>query len=51
LLRTPLSLHELRGGFITHVHGDHCLGLPGLLCSAGMSGRLEPLGIVLPAAL
>ncbi|WP_166360327.1 ribonuclease Z [Pseudomonas akapageensis] len=51
LLRTPLSLHDLRGIFITHVHGDHCFGLPGLLASAGMSGRSEPLDIVLPAAL
>jgi ribonuclease Z len=51
LLRTPLSLRELRGIFITHVHGDHCFGLPGLLASAGMSGRIEPLEIVLPAAL
>lgn len=51
VLRTPLSLRELRGCFITHVHGDHCFGLPGLLASAGMSGRVEPLDIVLPAAL
>ena len=51
LLRTPLSLHELRGCFITHVHGDHCFGLPGLLASASMSGRLEPLDIVLPGVL
>lgn len=51
LLRTPLSLQQLRGCFITHVHGDHCFGLPGLLATAGMSGRLEPLDIVLPAAL
>lgn len=51
VLRTSLSLRELRGCFITHVHGDHCFGLPGLLASAGMSGRVEPLDIVLPAAL
>jgi ribonuclease Z len=51
LLRTPLSLQQLRGCFITHVHGDHCFGLPGLLATAGMSGRLEPLDIVLPVAL
>lgn len=51
VMRTPLSLRDLRGCFITHVHGDHCFGLPGLLASAGMSGRVEPLDIVLPAAL
>jgi ribonuclease Z len=51
LLQTPLSIRDLRGIFITHVHGDHCFGLPGLLASAGMSGRTQPLDIILPAAL
>jgi ribonuclease Z len=51
VMRTPLSLQALRGCFITHVHGDHCFGLPGLLASAGMCGRVEPLDIVLPVAL
>ncbi|MFF5867391.1 MBL fold metallo-hydrolase [Pseudomonas sp. NPDC012596] len=51
LLRTPLSIRDLRGVFITHVHGDHCFGLPGLLASAGMSGRTQPLDLILPAAL
>lgn len=48
LLRTPLSLHGLRAIFITHVHGDHCYGLPGLLASAAMAGRREPLVVVAP---
>ena len=51
LLRTPLTLHGLRAIFITHVHGDHCYGLPGLLASAGMAGRQEPLDIIAPAAI
>ncbi|TLP65050.1 MULTISPECIES: ribonuclease Z [Pseudomonas] len=51
LLRSPLSVRNLRALFITHVHGDHCFGLPGLLASAGMSGRSEPLPLVLPASL
>ena len=51
LLHTPLSVRDLQAVFITHVHGDHCFGLPGLLASAGMSGRNQPLNIVLPAAL
>ncbi|MDN4035453.1 ribonuclease Z [Massilia sp. YIM B02443] len=51
VLRTPLSLMSLRAVFITHLHGDHCYGLPGLLASAGMLGRSEPLTIVGPPPL
>lgn len=51
LLRTPLTLHGLRAIFITHVHGDHCYGLPGLLASAGLARREEPLDIVAPAGI
>lgn len=48
VLRTSLSLQRLRAIFITHVHGDHCYGLPGLLASAAMAGRTESLCIVGP---
>ena len=49
ILRTSLSLNDLSVIFITHLHGDHCFGLPGLLASAGLSGRTAPLKIVAPA--
>jgi len=51
ILRTPLSLNSLRAVFITHMHGDHCYGLPGLLASAGLLNRSEPLTIVGPPPL
>jgi len=48
VLRSPYSLMQLNGIFITHVHGDHCYGLPGLLASTSMAGRTDPLTIVAP---
>ncbi len=36
--------------FLSHMHGDHCLGLYGLLSTMGMLGRRTPLRIYAPAA-
>ena len=51
ILRTPLSVMSLRAVFITHLHGDHCYGLPGLLASAAMAGRSDALTVVGPPLL
>lgn len=48
LLHTDLSMNQLQAIFITHVHGDHCYGLPGLLASAGMNSRKQKLKIIGP---
>lgn len=37
--------------FISHMHGDHVLGLPGLVGSMNLLGRTTPLWIHGPAAL
>ncbi|MDR0274472.1 MAG: ribonuclease Z [Burkholderiaceae bacterium] len=48
LLHTRLALRDLAAVCITHAHGDHCYGLPGLLKSAGMAGRTAPLTLIAP---
>jgi ribonuclease Z len=51
VLHTKLSFHSLKAILITHVHGDHCYGLPGILASAAMGGRKAPMTIVAPAGI
>jgi ribonuclease Z len=51
ILHTSWSLHDLRAVFITHLHGDHCYGVPGLLASAGMLNRSALMYVVGPAPL
>ncbi len=51
LLNSNLTLHNLQAIFITHVHGDHCYGLPGLLASATMAGRTDMLTVIGPDAV
>ena len=46
--QAKLSLQNLVAICITHVHGDHCYGLVGLLASAGMNARTAPLTIIAP---
>ncbi|MFW1857263.1 ribonuclease Z [Acinetobacter defluvii] len=46
--QTNLTLQNLKAICITHVHGDHCYGLLGLLASAGMNGRKDALTLIAP---
>ncbi len=43
--------HKIRQIFISHLHGDHIFGLPGLLFSFDLAGRTDPLDIYSPAGL
>jgi ribonuclease Z len=40
---------RVRRVFLTHFHGDHFLGLPGLIQSMGLNNRTDPLDIYGPA--
>jgi ribonuclease Z len=55
---TQISLRGLGWGIknidlilISHVHGDHIAGLPGLLLTLGNSGRIEPVEVVGPSGI
>ncbi|WP_151736296.1 ribonuclease Z [Paenibacillus tengchongensis] len=51
VLRSPLRLGKLEKLFITHLHGDHLFGLPGMLSSRGYQGGTAPLTIYGPPGL
>ncbi|MGN1376341.1 MAG: ribonuclease Z [Prevotella sp.] len=51
LRRSRVSFNKLTAVFISHMHGDHCFGLIGMISSFGMLGRIAPLHIYAPAGL
>ena len=51
LLRSGLGLVDLDLILVTHLHGDHFLGLPGLVKTFGLRGRERPLRIVGPRGI
>ena len=51
LMRAGLKPSHCERILITHLHGDHCYGLPGLLSCLAIHGRTEPVSLVGPGGL
>jgi ribonuclease Z len=51
LMRSQLKLSQITRIFITHMHGDHFFGLPGLLATCGMAGHVERIDVYGPPEL
>ncbi len=51
LRRSRIKFTRIQAVFITHLHGDHCFGLIGLISTFGMLGRTAPLHVYAPAQL
>jgi ribonuclease Z len=51
LQKAGLSLQRITEIYVSHLHGDHVLGLPGLLSSMTLLRRSKPLAIFGPQAV
>ena len=51
MVQQGLAMKRLSHIFITHTHGDHCFGLPGLISTMGLLGRTSQLHIHAPQTL
>lgn len=51
LMKFKLKMSKLKAIFISHLHGDHFFGLPGLISSMHLMGRREKLDIYGPKGL
>lgn len=51
LKNSSVKLQRIESIFITHMHGDHFYGLPGLISTLHLLGRKQPLTIYGPSTL
>ncbi len=51
LRRSRIRFTKIGAVFITHLHGDHCFGLMGIISTFGLLGRTAPLHIYAPEEL
>jgi len=51
LLHFPVKMRQLEALFVTHLHGDHAFGIPGLLTTRASQGADSPLTLYGPKGL
>ncbi len=51
LMKSNIKSSQIKKIFITHMHGDHIYGLPGLLATLGLSGNSDGIEIFGPSEL
>ncbi len=51
LRRSKINFQRLQAVFISHMHGDHCFGLIGMISTFGLMGRTAPLHVYGPKEL
>ena len=51
IIKSNIKSSQIKKIFITHMHGDHVYGLPGLLASLGLSGNSNGIEIYGPSEL
>lgn len=51
LRRSKINFQRVQAVFISHMHGDHCFGLIGMISTFGLMGRTSPLEVYGPEAL
>lgn len=51
LRRSKINFQRLQAVFISHLHGDHCFGLIGMISTFGLLGRTAPLHVYAPKEL
>ncbi|GIP37311.1 ribonuclease Z [Paenibacillus sp. J31TS4] len=51
ILKSSLKMSKLNKLFVTHLHGDHIYGIPGLLTSRGYQGGASPFQVIGPKGI
>ncbi len=48
MLKLGLNIYRIEGIFLTHIHGDHVIGIAGIARTLSLYGKTSPLRIYIP---